>query len=142
MIEHFRVAYRFEGVRREVVVHLYSSRDDFTKAAEAYSGESMLEADGLFHPYGYSFNEGEVKATPGPLGVVLIHRDRLTVEVIAHEMTHAAMHQYFSVVACNPTEEVDEHLHGGNEAVAYFVGAWTSQVVSELHDRGYSVSTR
>lgn len=141
MIEHFRVAHRFDGVRREVLVHLYSSRVAFRKAAERYEGESMDGVDGLFHSYGYSFNEGKVEASPGPLGLVMIHCERLTVDVIAHEMTHAAMHQYFSVVACNPLEGAGEHMHGGSEAVAYFVGAWTGMAIEELQRRGYGVES-
>lgn len=128
-------------MRREVIVHIYESVEALREAALRHTGEDHSEADGLMNSYGYRFSEDKVEETPGPLGLVMLHVDRLTVEVIAHEMTHAAMHQYFSVNPCDPLTPVLDHMDGGNESVAYFVGAWTAKTITELHRRGYSVAT-
>lgn len=140
MLEHFRVAHRFEGVRREVVVHLYDSVASLRQAYARLSGAEDEElADAYLFALDYGYSEGIAEPTPGPLGVVMLQLDRLTVEVIAHEMTHAAMHQYFSVTAESPALPAGEVMHGASEATAYFVGAWTANAITELQRRGYEV---
>jgi len=141
VLDRFRVAYRFDGMRREVLVHVYETVDEMQAAAKTYDGRDVPDAGAAFRGFGYWVPGGmPAESFNGPIGVVLLCRELTTVEVVSHEMTHAAMHAYESLKIGHPDDPLGEHFHGGNEAPAYFVGGWTANALLALSRRGYAVT--
>ena len=140
LLEHFTVAYRFAGVRRSVVFHLYDTVDAMKQGYYALTGTRDDEpVDGYTCAFDYSYDEGIVRPSYSPLSVVMLHMGRLTIEAIAHEMTHAAMHQYFTVTGEDIAVPAGDVMTGASEPTAYFVGGWTARVVEVLQSRGYVI---
>lgn len=116
------------GRPRDVDVYLYDKVSHMRAAATRHS--KLWETD--FAPFGdavavtHGFQHirvnGDGSEEEQPLAAILrFSRDKLTPEIVAHEVTHAAQHLY--VLDCVGEHDLAaDHYSAANETFAYLLG--------------------
>lgn len=139
MIGRFVVATSSGGLTRRVEfdVFLYDDADELARAAAAYTGQDVagwVGTRGAVHMFGFHYPD------PGPprrLGVIRLLVPAATLEVIAHEATHAAANVYFATHIVGVWDaRARSHLNGANEPLAYAGGELVDGIVRGLRRLG------
>jgi hypothetical protein len=137
VIHRFQVATSVTGSRRVVQVHLYDDVDDMRAATQA-----QLPSP---HGHGGAYATCTSFGTPVPapkhghtVAVIRLWTGQLTVQTIAHEVSHAALHIYM-MDKIRRHSRAWPHIHVANEPLAYMTGNLTSDVISRLQGAGFSV---
>lgn len=124
------------GVDLDVEIRVYDTLDDMRRDATLYYVYEAPDSDD--YPVGdANFTEAVGVTMPGrvfdreknripdcpesPHCVVFISKEELTLEVLAHELTHAAM------FLNNSYHDRKERIRIGNETVPYMVGSMLAQ---------------
>lgn len=142
MIARFLVASTNEGLRRTVIVHVYETTAAMQAASSAYAPGLGDGAGATTSGLGFRFKPDEpATATFGPVAIVRLSAEHLTARIISHEMTHAAMHTYWTCGLAKGGSKLVAHMHAANEFVAYMVGDWTAEAIDRLRLKGLEVTT-
>lgn len=138
MIHRFQVATSVTGFRRVVQVHLYDDVEKMRAAtcAQLPSPGGHAEAYGTCTSFGTRVPAPEHAHT---VAVIRLWTGQLTVQTIAHEVSHAALHIYM-MDKIRRHSRAWPHIHVANEPLAYMVGNMTSDVVDRLQKAGFSVT--
>lgn len=141
MIARFQVASTNDGLRRTVIVHVYETTALMQAASNAYEPGMGDGAWATTSGFGFRFKPDEPpKATFGPVSIVRLSLEQLTVRTLSHEMTHAAMHTYWTMGLARAGSKAVAHMHAANEPVAYLVGDWTADAIVKLQRLGIEVT--
>jgi head-tail adaptor len=131
---------QYSGRRRYFRLFVHPDLDHFRRAAHRYSGADFSQASGCCHPapvrerYDVATDTWYDSGDPHWAGIVRLVSGHIHSEVVAHEMTHAALVVYRMDI------KADVRLSNGcgarEELLAYIVGDLTSQAADELHRLG------
>ena len=127
----FQVSTRRTGVRRVVKVRVFDSAAELQEAAAVYGGtaiESWSKAGGATISRHGPWEDRD----PRPFqATIFLARDQLTLDVIAHEATHAAAHLY-SIDGYRDNARASAHLRLANEPLAYLVSDIFTAIVGQF----------
>lgn len=132
--------HRYGGPRRYFRVVIHPDADDFREAATRYAGGDFNGALGCCHPA--PIRERYDKATGTWTDVADRHwgsilrfvTGHVHTEVVAHEVTHAALVIYRMDV--HPDVRLGTGCHDREETLAYIAGDLMAAASTALHDAG------
>jgi hypothetical protein len=144
--KQFRISIDPDEIRHTITVLVFKTRDDlgsYLVGVDPAHDWNALPADvkgiqnfglsGAF--WADNFNLGDA----GHSGTIALNETDLNLEVITHEVAHAAQHIYAMRFATHHGL-VMRHMHGSNERFAYLMGFLTQRIARRLQDSGYRIS--
>lgn len=139
----FQVSTRHTGVLRVVKVRVYPDRKAFYAEYVRLMGKPLEELT-KDHP-GQDIDglcisrNGWVDRDPrAHQATILLFEPTVTAAIIAHEVTHAAMHLYF-VDRVRNSARAAAHMSIANEPVAYMVGDMFKTITNRLISEGIAL---
>lgn len=131
VFDRFVVSSSALGRRHSVIVHVYDTVEELRVAATSYNDGGYEDAAGICHGFGFTLGR-----PPTILAIVRLCRERLSSEVVVHEMAHAAAHIY-GAGALRQYSSALAHFHAANERFAFLSSDLTTAVFRQLRRRGY-----
>ena len=129
----FVVASRFCDDREEIFVCVYPTAEQMIQEAAVFNGTSveyLADAQGITQTY-VDENNRTIAV------VVRLAEPYLSLNVVAHEVNHAAMAIYGAHIGERVSRRA--HFNHANEKMAYLYGELLERTVRGLRRRGYGV---
>lgn len=130
----------YGGPKRWFNVFIHPTLDHFRSAANRYSGGAFDGAIGCCHPapvkaeYDEATDAWVDNSDPHWAGVIRFVDGKLSTEVVAHEMVHAALVIYRMDVCTDV--RLGNGCRGREETLAYITGDLIGAASTALHDAG------
>lgn len=135
-----RSAHKFYGgPRRYLQVFVHPDPEHLQRAARRYTGSSFKGTLGCCHPAPVRLRyDADGTAVERPYahwaGMVRLSQGHITTEIVAHEMTHAALVIYRMDV--KPDVRLGNDCRMREETLAYIVGDLIASATNALYQRG------